>query len=60
MMRIPVAVWLLALAACFIAVPVLAAAVGGWYAYWGTMAISAVWAGIMLWLKLTRYWEVDE
>ena len=60
MTRLPIAVWVLALVATFAAVPVMAATVGGWYAYWGTMVLSAVWAGIMLWLKLTRYWEVDE
>ncbi len=60
MTRVPLAAWLLALAACFIGVPALAASVGGWYAYWGAMALSVVWAAIMLWLKLTRYWEADE
>ena len=35
---------IIALAICFIIVPVTAATVGGWYAYWGTMLISAVWA----------------
>ena len=51
---------LVALAICFAAVPIMAATVGGWYAYWGGMLISVVWAGILLWLKLTKYWEGDE
>ncbi len=47
---------IIALAACFLAVPLLAATVGGWYAYWGAMVLSAIWAAILLWLKLTKYW----
>ena len=51
---------IVALAICFIMVPVTAATVGGWYDYWGAKLISAVWAVILVWLKLTKYWEVDE
>lgn len=53
-------VCLVALAACFVSVPVMAATLGGWYAYWGAMVVSAVWAGVLLWLKLTKYWEEDD
>lgn len=55
-----VAISIVALAICFISVPYLAATVGGWYAYWGALLISAVWAAILLWLKLTKYWEDDD
>lgn len=51
---------LIALAICFISVPVMAATLGGWYAYWGAMIVSAVWAVILLWLKITKYWEGDD
>ena len=51
---------LIALAICFVMVPVLAAFVGTWYAYWGAMLLSVVWAAILLWLKLTKYWEDDD
>jgi hypothetical protein len=61
-MKIPASLilCLVALAICFISVPILAAIIGGWYAYWGIMAISAVWALILLWLKLTKYWEGED
>lgn len=51
---------LVALALCFISVPLMAAYVGGWAAYWGALAASVVWAAILLWLKVTRMWEGDE
>ncbi len=59
-MRLPIAIWILMLAACFAAVPVISATLGGWYAYWGAVVLSTVWAAIMLWLKVTRYWESDD
>jgi hypothetical protein len=51
---------LIVMAICFISVPLLAATLGGWYAYWGAMIISAIWAVALLWLKTTKYWEEDE
>jgi hypothetical protein len=48
---------LLALALCFLSVPILAATVGGWYAYWGAILLSAVWTLILLWLKISKFWE---
>ncbi len=48
------------MAICFISVPLLAATVGGWYAYWGAMILSAVWAVVLLWLKTSRYWEEED
>ena len=50
---------LIVLAVCFILVPVMAATLGGWYAYWGAMIISAIWAVVLLWLRLTKYWEEE-
>ncbi|MCQ5376673.1 MAG: hypothetical protein NO516_01335 [Candidatus Methanomethylicia archaeon] len=49
-----------ALTLCFISVPLLAAYVGGWIAYWGALAMSVIWAAILLWLKLTKMWEGDD
>jgi hypothetical protein len=51
---------IIALAICFIMVPVVAATAGGWYAYWGAILISIVWTFILLWLKLTRYWKGED
>jgi hypothetical protein len=51
---------LIVMAICFISVPLLAATLGGWYAYWGAMIISAIWAVALLWLKTTKYWEEDD
>lgn len=45
------------MAICFASVPLLAATLGGWYAYWGAMVASVIWAVALLWLKTTRYWE---
>ncbi|GEM_PF-695009 len=50
---------IVALAVCFILVPVVSATVGGWYAYWGALLLSVVWAAILLWLKLTKYWDEE-
>lgn len=41
---------------CFVSVPVIAATVGGWYAYWGTLLLSMVWSAVILWLKIS-HWE---
>ncbi len=41
---------------CFVSVPLIAATVGGWYAYWGTVLLSMVWSAVILWLKLS-HWE---
>jgi hypothetical protein len=51
---------LIVMAICFISVPLLAATLGGWYAYWGAMIISSIWAVALLWLKTTKYWEEDD
>jgi len=51
---------LIVMAICFISVPLLAATLGGWYAYWGAMIVSAVWAVTLLWLKTTKYWEEED
>jgi hypothetical protein len=48
------------MAVCFISVPLLAATLGGWYAYWGAMVMSVIWAVALLWLKTTKYWEEDD
>ena len=53
-------VTLIIMAICFITVPLLAATVGGWYAYWGAMLMSAIWAVTLLWLKTTKYWEEED
>jgi hypothetical protein len=53
-------VTLIIMAICFITVPLLAATVGGWYAYWGAMLMSAIWAVTLLWLKTTKYWEDED
>jgi hypothetical protein len=45
---------------CFATVPLLAATLGGWYAYWGAMVMSTIWAITLLWLKTTRYWEEED
>ncbi|MGC8936721.1 MAG: hypothetical protein ACP5KV_05085 [Candidatus Methanomethylicaceae archaeon] len=47
---------LLIMALCFISVPVMAVTIGGWYAYWGTLLLSVVWSGVLLWLKIS-HWE---
>jgi hypothetical protein len=47
---------LLIMALCFVSVPVIAATVGGWYAYWGTLLLSVVWSAAILWLKIS-HWE---
>lgn len=47
---------IVALALCFISVPLIAATIGGWYAYWGTLLLSVVWSAVILWLKI-KYWE---
>ncbi|MBC7113758.1 MAG: hypothetical protein H5T34_07105 [Candidatus Methanomethyliales bacterium] len=47
---------LLIMALCFVLVPVIAATVGGWYAYWGTLLLSMVWSAAILWLKIS-HWE---
>ncbi len=53
-------VTLIIMAICFVTVPLLAATVGGWYAYWGAMLMSAIWAVTLLWLKTTKYWEEED
>jgi len=53
-------VTLIVMAVCFISVPIMAATLGGWYAYWGAMIVSAIWAVALLWLKTTKYWEEDD
>lgn len=50
---------LMVMAICFITVPLLASTVGGWYAYWGAMLASVIWAVALLWLKTTKYWEEE-
>jgi hypothetical protein len=50
---------LLVLALCFISVPILAATVGGWYAYWGPILLSMIWALVLLWLRTTLFWEEE-
>lgn len=47
------------LALCFAAVPLTAATVGGWYAYWGAVLYSSAWAAVLLWLRVTEFWEED-
>lgn len=56
-LKVGVILGIIALAVCFAAVPLLAANLGGWYAYWGAMLVSVVWAAILYWLKVTHYWE---
>ncbi len=46
-----------ALALCFAAVPLLAATLGGWYAYWGAVLLSGAWAAVLLWLRTAEFWE---
>lgn len=48
-----------ALALCFLAVPLMAATLGGWYAYWGAVLLSGAWAAVLLWLRTTEFWEGD-
>jgi hypothetical protein len=48
---------ILVMALCFISVPILAATVGGWYAYWGPILLSMIWALVLLWLRTTQFWE---
>ncbi|MEN3016825.1 MAG: hypothetical protein ABC585_03585 [Candidatus Methanosuratincola petrocarbonis] len=48
-----------ALALCFVAVPLIAATIGGWYAYWGAILLSCAWAAVLLWLRVTEFWEGD-
>jgi hypothetical protein len=48
---------ILVMALCFISVPILAATVGGWYAYWGPILLSMIWALVLLWLRTTLFWE---
>ena len=55
-----VAISVVALAVCFMLVPVIAVMLGGWYAYWGALLLSVVWALILLWLKLTKFWREGE
>lgn len=47
---------LLIMALCFVSVPIIAATIGGWYAYWGTLLLSILWSGVILWLKIS-HWE---
>lgn len=47
------------LALCFAAVPLLAATIGSWYAYWGAVLLSGAWAAVLLWLRTTEFWEGD-
>jgi len=53
-------VTLIVMIVCFASVPLLAATLGGWYAYWGAMIVSAIWAVALLWLRTTKYWEEDD
>ncbi|MEM3883039.1 MAG: hypothetical protein QXO23_06615 [Candidatus Methanomethyliaceae archaeon] len=55
-MRSDIILGILIMALCFISVPIIAATVGGWYAYWGTLLLSMVWSAVILWLKISR-WE---
>lgn len=48
---------ILVMALCLISVPILAATVGGWYAYWGPILLSMIWALVLLWLRTTQFWE---
>lgn len=50
---------ILVMALCFISVPILAATVGGWIAYWGPILVSMVWALVLLWLRTTLFWEEE-
>lgn len=52
-----VAIGIAVLALCFAGVLVVSAAVGGWYAYWGAFLLSGIWAGVLLWLRTTEFWE---
>ncbi|MEM1537418.1 MAG: hypothetical protein QXK12_01030 [Candidatus Nezhaarchaeales archaeon] len=56
-MKVDVFFALLIMAICFILVPIIASTVGGWYAYWGAVALSVIWAIIITWLRTSRYWE---
>ncbi|MDH5810928.1 MAG: hypothetical protein QXO54_01430 [Candidatus Methanomethylicaceae archaeon] len=55
-MRSDIILGILIMALCFISVPIIAATVGGWYAYWGTLLLSMVWSAVILWLKIS-HWE---
>jgi hypothetical protein len=56
-MSLAIGLSLLVLAICFVSVPILAATVGGWYAYWGPILLGTVWALVLLWLRVTKFWE---
>lgn len=56
-MRADVTFAILIMAICFILVPVLAYTVGGWYAYWGAVMLSVIWAIVITWLRTSKYWE---
>jgi hypothetical protein len=55
-MNIIISIILLSL--CFISVPIIAATIGGWYAYWGALIISIIWTIILLILRI-KYWEEE-
>ncbi|MEM4644141.1 MAG: hypothetical protein QW748_02035 [Candidatus Methanomethylicaceae archaeon] len=55
-MKSDIILGILIMALCFISVPIIAATVGGWYAYWGTLLLSMVWSAVILWLKIS-HWE---
>lgn len=43
----------------FVSVPIVAATVGGWYAYFYQILISCVWAATLLLLRVKDFWEED-
>lgn len=54
-----IALGILVLCLSFISVPLVAASVGGWLAYFYQILVSCVWAAALLWLRVKDFWEEE-